>query len=339
MEEAEFFPGDFNGIVACSPGMYYSHLMLSFLWGLKASTDHATLSPQKLQLLHSAVMEKCDAEDGVKDGLLEDLLSCSFSPKALLCQGSDADSCLTPEEVKTAELIYQGPRNPRTGKELYPGFALGSEASPEFTGPLALGYGWSMIQGRLATQYAVPLLKNMVFGANWNWRTFDFDRDVEQVDRALHQDIDSVNPDLRAFHARNGKLIMIQGWGDPFNAQTFPIEYRNQVIAEFADGVGSQHAKSIVDGFFRLFMSPGMGHCIGGPGPSATDALGAVRAWVETGMAPDRLVAQKVSFFGAPSSPAISRPLCPYPETAQWTHHGSTNDASNFACAMPNASQ
>jgi feruloyl esterase len=338
MEEAEFYPGDFNGIVAGSPGMYYSHLMLSFLWGLKSATEHAVLSPQKLQLLNRAVMKQCATPAELKDGFLQNPLTCHFHPEELRCKGGDTNHCLTRQEVKTAELMYEGPRDPRTGAQIYPGFVPGSEASPEFTGRLADAYGWSLIEGPLARQYAIPLLKNMVFGKDWNWKTFDWDRDVARVDRAVHADIDAVNPDLRAFQAHGGKLIMTQGWGDPFNAQTLPIEYRVQVIAVFAAHEGRRQAQRTVNGFFRLFMAPGMSHCVGGPGPSQTDALAAVRAWVETGKAPTRLIAKKISFSGEPPAPPMSRPLCPYPQIADWTGKGPRNEASNFICATPNNS-
>jgi feruloyl esterase len=335
MEEAEFYPDDFNGIVAGSPGMDYSHLMLSFLWGLKSSTEHATLNPQKIQLLNRAVMKQCDAADGVKDGLVENPLACHFHPEKLLCKGKNTNACLTGQEVKTAELLYQGPRNPRSGAQIYPGFVPGSEAAPQYTGKLVNAYGWTMIQGPLARQYAIPLLKNMVFGKKWNWKSFDFDRDVARVDHAVHSDIDATDPNLRPFQAHGGKLIMTQGWGDPYNAQTYPIEYRAQVIAVFAAREGQREATKTVDGFYRLFMAPGMGHCLGGPGPSRIDALSAVRAWVETGKAPDKLVARTIHFPGEASTPPMSRPLCPYPQIARWTGKGSTNKAKNFVCTMP----
>lgn len=337
MEEAEFYPEDFNGIIARSPGMYYSHLMLSFLWGLKATTDHAVLTQQKLQLLHSAVMKECGSPEEIRDGYLQNPLACHFQPVSLLCKQNDTGACLTHEEVKTAELIYQGPRNRRTGAQIYPGFAFGSEASRDFTGPLAAQYGWTLIQGPLATHYAVPLLQHMVFGENWDWHSFDFDRDVTVVDRRLHDKIDSVDPDLRPFESHNGKLIMIQGWGDPYNAQTLPIEYREQVIRAFAQKQPTEQAQRTVDGFFRLFMAPGMGHCGGGPGPGRTDPIAAVRQWVEKGKAPARLVArERETSPGEPAAQPISRPLCPYPESAQWTGKGSRDQAKNFVCSAPN---
>ena len=344
MEEAEFFPDDFNGIVAGSPGMYYSHLMLSFLWGLMTTTDHGTLSPQKLQLLHQTVLDQCDAEDGLKDGLIENPLACHFDPKTLLCKANanDTTDCLTEQEVRTAELTYRGPRNPRTGSEIYPGFVPGSEAFPESTGDqtsaLLPWNGWNMIQGPLGKQYAVPLLQNMVFGENWNWETFDFDRDVQRVDEAVHAKIDAVAPDLRRFNERKGKLIMTQGWADQFNGQTYPIEYRDEVISVFAGQESRQKATETVDSFFRLFMVPGMGHCLGGPGPSKADALGAIRKWVENGIAPSRIVAEKVVLpTGAPASPPMTRPWCPYPRVARYVGKGSINDAENFVCTLPNS--
>jgi len=232
--------------------------------------------------------------------------------------------------------MYQGPRNPRTGVQIYPGFVPGSEASPEFTGRMSMAYGWTLIQGPLARQYAVPLLKNMVFGQDWDWKTFDFDKDVSKVDAVLHAKIDATNADLRAFQARGGKMIMTQGWGDPFNAQTLPIEYREKVIDVFAARDGKANAEKIVDGFFRLFMAPGMSHCMGGPGPSKFDALAALREWVENGRAPEELVAHKIDILsGAPPKKPMSRLLCPYPQTARWTGKGSTNDSSNFICRGP----
>jgi Tannase and feruloyl esterase len=335
MEEAEFFPADFNGIVAASPGMNYSGLMLSFLWGLEAATDHAPLTPQKLQLLHRTVIEKCGSTDEIRNGYLNHPLACHFKPASLLCKGKETSQCLTEREVKTAEMIYQGPRNPRTGAQIYPGFVPGSEASREFTGPFAAEYGWSMIEGALAKQYAIPLLRNMVFGKDWDWKAFDWGRDATVVSERLRNQIDAINPDLRRFHFRGGKLIMIQGWGDPYNAQTYPINYRQQVVRLFASEEGNQRAQQTVDGFFRLFMAPGMGHCMGGPGPSRTDALAALRTWVENGQAPSHLTAWKVDPMLHAVTPSVSRPLCLWPKASRWIGKGAKNNASNYVCEMP----
>jgi feruloyl esterase len=333
MEEAEFFPGDFNGIVAESPGMDYTGLMFSFLWGLRAAARHGELSEPKLLLLHHYVMTLCKA----RDGLLEHPESCHVNLAPLVCTGRDGPTCLTPGQARTAELIYQGPRDPRTGQQIYPGFVPGSEADPAYTGPLAAFYGWSMIQGPLARDYAIPLLEETVFGTGWNWRTFDFDRGVVRVDRVLAGKIDAMNPDLRAFAAHGGKLIMVQGWGDPYNAQTVPIEYRRRVISVFAAAGHRRRAVRRVNGFFRLFMAPGMSHCLWGPGPSQAHALASVERWVERHRAPRKLIAAQVAPGALTARPgAMRRPLCPYPQAAHYLG-GNPNRARDYRCETPAA--
>ena len=335
MEEAEFYPNDFNGIVSESPGMAYSHLMLSFLWGLKSAHDHAALSDAKLELLHDAVLKKCDADDGLKDGLLGLPLTCHVPLEDLVCKKEQQEGCLTPQEAETSRLIYQGPRNPVTHAQIYPGFAPGSEAGSTVVhvpGGAFMLNGWSLIQGRLAEQYAVPLLKNMVFGQQWDWTTFDWDKDVTRVDQALGSRIDSMDPKLQSFQKAGGKLVIIQGWDDPLNAATLPIEYRDQVIAGFGRSSAPVQARATVEAFFRVFMAPGMGHCQGGDGPSDADALNAVTEWVEKDRAPAEIIATKVQTpSGAPASPLMRRPLCPYPKYARY-FGGEPNQPDSFQC-------
>jgi feruloyl esterase len=338
MEEAEFYPGDYDGVVAGAPGMSYTHLMLSFLWGLKAAErPGGFLPPQTLAVLHKAVLDACDADDGARDGLIGDPPACRFDPGKLLCKAGDEAGCLTPTQVETARLIYQGPRNARTGAALYPGFAFGSEADPAASKAEALFYGWTAIQGPLARMFAIPLLQEMVYkDPKWDWRSFDWDSDVADLDRRISADITATDPDLRAFARRGGKLIMYQGWGDPLNGQTLPIQYRDAVIEVFSTGGAPRAATRTVDGFFRVFMAPGMGHCAGGPGPSQFDALTAVRAWVETGRAPRVLIAVRAPRTGLPDPgpPPMSRPLCPFPGVARWRGTGDVNAAETWRCVV-----
>jgi feruloyl esterase len=327
MEEAEYFPGDYDGIVAGAPGMSYARLMLSFLWGLKAAEAGAVIPQAKLVLLHQAVVDACDGLDGLKDGLISDPQACRFDPSRLTCPGADAPDCLTAAEVKTAQLIYQGPRNPRTGAQIYPGFAYGSEADPAAPAANPFAYGWGGIQGPLAQMFAIPLMRDMVYrDPNWDWRRFDWDKDVADLDLRIAAEITATDPDLRAF-ARHGKLIMYQGWGDPLNAQTLPADYRGEVIDLFAWDGGRGQAEQRVDGFFRLFMAPGMAHCTGGPGPSHFDSLAALKTWVEEGRPPDRIVADGGPILG----PGVARPLCAYPKTARF-EGGDPKDARSFRC-------
>ena len=321
MEEAEFYPKDYNGIVAGSPGMAYAHLMLSFLWGLKIATAHpdSLLAPAQLRLLHQAVLDQCGSQNGVKDPWVDNPLACHFDVRTLQCPKGEGANCLTADQVQTAILMYQGPRNPRTGAVIYPGFALGSED------------GWGGLQGPLARSFAIPLIGSLLYdNPRWDWHSFDWDRDVAELDRRVTPNISAVDPDLRALRAAGGKLIMYQGWSDPLNAQTLPINYRGEVIDVFAKDDGDQ-AEQKVDDFYRLFMVPGMGHCGGGIAPSKFDSLGALRDWVEQGEAPQRIVATQTS--ASLGSLPVSRPLCPYPRTAQWSGHADPNNAANFVCA------
>ena len=338
MAEAQFFPADYDGIVAADPGMSYARLMLSFIWGLKAASAHpdSKLGPAQLLTLHRAVLAQCDARDGVADGLLEHPPACDFDPKVLLCQpGADASAgqCLTAHQIDTVNAIHAGPRNARTGASIYPGFAWGSEASLAEPPVNPYSFGWLAIQGPLAEIFAIPLLREMVYqNPAWNWHHFDWDADVADLERRIGADITATNPDLRAFRAGGGKLLMHQGWGDPLNGHALPIEYRQQVIDRFAAS-GSANARADVDGFLKLFMAPGMSHCTGGPGPNSFDALGALRLWVEHGSAPLRIVASKSGRAEVPGGAAVmTRPLCAYPAVARWNGSGATDDAANFSC-------
>ncbi len=337
MEEAEFYPDDYDGIVAGAPGMSYAHLIMSFLWGLKATQPPgALIPPGKLQVLHAAVLAACDRNDGLKDGLISDPQACRFDPASIACKPTDTATapCLTAAQALTAKLIYSGPRNSRTGVSIYPGFAYGSEADPSIAKPLA--YGWGAIQGPLAQIFAIPLLRTMVYrDPTWDWRGFDWDKDVAEVDRKVGADITALSPDLRPFRAHGGKLLIYQGWGDQFNGQTLPIEYRRQVIGFLAAKGRAARTEQDVDGFLRVFMAPGMAHCLGGPGFSNFDALAAVQTWVETGHAPDQILASRSPPTGPMPAPGNSaRPICAYPKSARYAGFGSPADPASFKCVF-----
>ena len=319
MEEAEYYPDDYDGIHAGSPGMDYSHLMMSFLWGALPSAKNpaAALPADKLALLHQAVLGACQADDGsvAGDSFLNDPRKCDFDPAVLQCkQGQDPGTCLSTAQTEAARTLYAPVTNPQTGLRLYPAFARGSEDN------------WSLIQGALVPFYAQPLLANTVFdNPNWDWTSFNFASDALLVDRKLSPSINATRPDLSRFRAHGGKLIMTQGWDDPLNAQTLPIEYFNSVLAVESD-------LERVQRFYRLFMAPGMGHCGGGPGPNSFDTVAALRAWVEQGQAPARIIATKYVDDTPADGVAMTRPLCPYPARAAYKGKGSTSDAANFSC-------
>lgn len=342
MSEAEYFPADYDGIHAGSPGMAYSRLMQSFLWtAMPSAHDPAAALPDPaLALLHAAVLHACASSKALPDdAFLTTPNTCRFDPAALACHsGQPAQDCLSPPQIEAARRIYQPVRDPRTKAEIYPGFAPGGEADPDRVPGRFTPTGWYMNQGPLAQAVASPLLGTTIFHqAGWRWSGFDFDGDSDRIARTLAPHIDSTSPDLRAFAARGGRLIITQGWADAFNAPTLPIEYQAQVRRTIADP----------DRVLRLFMVPGMGHCGGGPGPNRFggpgqppvpvvdaqhDVVAALVDWVEDGRPPQRLIATRGRRDASSHAPALQRPLCPHPMHAVYLGTGDPAASASFAC-------
>jgi feruloyl esterase len=144
------------------------------------------------------------------------------------------------------------------------------------------------------------------------------------LDRAVAVDpqdvLDSANPDMRMFFARGGKLLLYHGWSDPQVTPFNTINFFNKVVAH--------NGSAAVGKSVQLYMVPGMNHCAGGPGTDAFDKMGAMEQWVQTGVAPDRIVASHLTAGVVDRT----RPLCPFGQVARWNGSGSTNDAASFAC-------
>ena len=319
LTEAQRFPEDYDGIVAGAPGSNRVRLNVGFLWSwLAVHKDGAEVLPaSKLPLINQAAVSACDALDGVKDGVIGDPRACKFDPGALLCRAADAADCLTAAQVSAVRAVYDGARNPRTGEQLYPGWVRGSEAS----GGARPG-GWSGYFVGQPEPARLDFWRFWVFhDPNWDFHTFDFDRDVAYADSKMSF-VTANDPDLTRFKQRGGRLLMYQGWADPVVPATDTIRYYESV--ERAMGGAEKTA-----GFVRLFLAPGMGHCSGGPGPSSFDALGVLDRWVIQGAAPDRVIAS----HSTAGSVDRTRPLCPYPQVAKWDGSGSIDNAAAFRCA------
>lgn len=189
----------------------------------------------------AAVLEQCDELDGVKDGLIENPLICDFDIETLACNSTASQlnpvPCLTPRQVAAFKSIYDGPRN-STGDSLYPGFSFGSENE-------------MLLQttGSLSSSFTASILQNLVFNnLSYDPNTFDWDADAALLDKHAGTLIDEISPDLSAFRAKGGKLIVTQGWSDPYNAATWPIQHKKR-LEESMDG-------DVAD-WFALFMMPG----------------------------------------------------------------------------------
>jgi feruloyl esterase len=315
LKEAQRFPSDYDGIIAGAPANYWTHLMAGDLWPAHATLkDPASyIPPAKYPLIHRAMLESCDALDGVKDGLIEDPRQCKFDPNILLCKGEDASACLTAPQVDAVRKLYAGARNPRTGEEVFPGLAPGSEL------------GWGALAGG-PEPFGIPAdhFKYVVFkDPNWNFKTLNFDTDVALADRIDGGLLNATDPNLKDFFARGGKLLQYHGWSDelitPFNSINY---YRTVEKNLGADHLGDN---------YRLFMVPGMAHCGGGEGPNGFDTVSTIEQWVEQGKAPDRIIAAHLTNNAADRT----RPLCPYPQVAQYKGTGSTDEAASFVCKAP----
>ncbi len=329
--EAQRFPEDFDGVVANAPWVDQTGFTIGAMWNQKAlSAVH--LTPAKLAMVADQVMTKCDAIDGLKDGLIDDPRKCDFDPARdvpACSAGADTANCLTPAEAEAIAKVYSGPFS--NGKPFYPGYMPGSEAVMLNLFGGGTGSGWLNVI--VSTQPdAVPADFNLAENTmrylvhkppqpDYDYRTFDFDRDIHLLD-AWGKQADAKNPDLSKFHKRGGKLIMTYGWADSILQPLAGVHYYEQAVSTNGPGTAD---------FFRLFMVPGMAHCGGGIGPDRYDAMTAMINWVEKDKAPESMTASRV----VDSQVTRTRPLCPYPQVARYAGQGSIDDAANFRCAAP----
>ncbi|HEX3703671.1 MAG TPA: tannase/feruloyl esterase family alpha/beta hydrolase [Vicinamibacterales bacterium] len=313
--EARRFPADFDGIIAGAGANPKTHLDAWRIWiGQAMFAERASvIPPGKFPMIHQAVLAACDGLDGLMDGLIDDPTRCHFDPQILECAGPDGPGCLTPPQVRAAKTIMSPARNRETAAEIFPGFEAGNEL------------GWTrMLAGTEPYGTAQDQFKYITFrDPNWDWRTFDLERDVAIADRVSDGTLAAVDPDLSQFAARGGKLLMYHGWSDPNVAPRASVNYYTSTRAQTK---GAPDADWV-----RLFMVPGMGHCNGGEGPNTFDMMAALERWVSSGEPPERVVASHATLGQVDRT----RPLCPYPQVARYAGAGSTDDAANFVCRMP----
>lgn len=337
--EAQRYPNDFVGIVAGAPANYWTHLLATAVWVEQAvrSDPASALPPAKLAVLQKAAISSCDKLDGVRDGILENPTACRFNPVVVQCKSGDAPGCLTAAQVAAARKIYAGPKNPRTGKPVFPGYAPGAEALP-INWPLWLtGGGPDRNQPPLAWLFGNSFFGDIIFNKpDWNFRSLNFDSDVKLADEKAGF-LGSENPDLAPFKSRGGKLIQYHGWADAAIPPQSSIDYFNSVQTRMKSATGD---------FYRLFMVPGMSHCGGGIGATEfgqipfsnvdaeRDYLSALDRWVTNGVAPENFIATG-TIPGDPARTKMTHLLCPYPRQARYKGSGNIHSAGSFVCAAP----
>ncbi|HEY9090233.1 tannase/feruloyl esterase family alpha/beta hydrolase [Parasphingorhabdus sp.] len=335
--ESLYYPEDYDGILVGAPVINRTWGHAAVLWDYAAAhrTPGSLISDAKLKLLNKAAIATCwrQGHGLAGDRFVSDPMSCKFDPAVLQCNGAVSDNCLTGSEVATARAFYSGPTS-HDSKASYFGWLPGSEMPDTF--------GWSFLQTPINSEPPFGALFKRVFGADWDWKSFDFDRDMPKVQTLLDPIVnDATRGSLEAFVARVGKLIIYHGLADTLVAPEQSVAFYERQAGQIARGRKLENNA-------RLFLAPGMMHCGGGTGPDAFNAtlgipprppvddaqhdiFSALIAWTDRGEAPDRIIATK---FSSEDSGEISmqRPICPYPQKAVYRGTGSTRSANSFVC-------
>jgi feruloyl esterase len=338
-------------------------------WNARTNTGadgKPILTADKLLILHRAVVAKCDEEDGLKDGLVSKPLSCHFDPAVVECKpGQEPASCLTSAQVKVAREIYAGAHDSAGNKMVLSGPLLGSELAWEGVYIPRAGEDRTM-SGMISAGTLKYLAYDRNPPASYTLQDLKFDTASFESTTKLHGLYDATDPDLSPFAAAGGKLILWHGLADPHISPLNTVAYYTAMQKLLG--------KDAVDKFARLYLFPGGYHCGGGEGPFSVDLMSAIMAWVERGDAPNALIASHSVGGegngppsgvppggrpplgpgglppnmaggpppgmpqGGPGGPAKAdrtRPVFPYPLTAQYTGSGSIDDARNFVAGTP----
>ena len=316
LSAAQRYPADYDGLAVVAMSSYLTRHTFGQMWVWMAThKDQASfIPPDRYPALAQGALAACDAADGLKDGIIGDVESCRFDPGALQCKDAAAANCLTAPQVEAARKIYQGPRHAKSGAEIYSPLYPGSEL------------GWGQLAGG-AEPLGIPVefFKYYVLrDPNWDYKTrpINFASDVDASDRAEIQPVNAVDPDLRKFFARGGKLLLIGGWADAAVPPKVAINYYNRVVATIGERATREN--------MRFFMVPGMGH---GPGTTGVhnfnfDALTLIEDWKEKGIVPDQLI---VTHF-ADGKEVGKRLVCQYPQIARYKGTGDTENPASFEC-------
>ena len=330
--EAQRFPDDYDGILAGAPANAWSTMLAAGASGMQSLTGDpkAYIPIRKLPGLQRASLAACDALDGVKDGVIGDPAKCSFDPQVLLCKGDDSSQCLTQPQIDSVKALYGGFKDEQ-GKIIFPGATMGDETAWK---------EWVVGEdpdASLSSRFVRNYFRYMITGdPKTNILTSSVDDLLRQSHEKAAADLDATSVDLSKFAAHGGKLILYHGWNDPAISPANTVSYYESVEQK----IGKEKA----DNFVRLYMVPGMEHCMGGPGASVFGQFGSetakgpkyglfdsLQSWVEKGSLDETVIATKYDAM----KPAFTRPLCAYPKIARYTGSGDQNDAANFACVAP----
>jgi feruloyl esterase len=305
--EAQRYPRDFDGIVAGAPANYMSQL-----FGLGAAQHQALEKPggylgdEQRKLLQKTVLAQCGGEAFVRDPA-----ACHFDPGKLQCKAGQSEGCLTAAQVTSARTIYEGRRDPRTGKIAFPGYSPGAEAENNSWNVWITGPTQDKHPNAAGFQFSSNAFKYFAFqDPSFDFLKMDLGAQFDRARAIMAPMIDSADPNLSAFKAHGGKLIQYHGWNDPAIPPASSIRYY--------EDVGRKMGRT--DDFYRLYLVPGMLHCGGGPGPGTVDWLATLDRWVGEKAAPGELTATGAG--------GASQKLCPYPGVAR------SDGKGGWSCAV-----
>jgi feruloyl esterase len=329
------FPSYFDGVIAMAPAMRVSKgATIAAAWDSQALMSVApngadgkpvlsqAFSNDDLQLVSKGVLNACDAQDGVADGMVSNPAACKFDPAVLQCTGAKDASCLSAPQVGALKKVFEGARN-SSGEKLYFSWpwdaGIGNPANDWRAWKLGTSTTAApnsrhvfLMQDALQGYFVTPPDRRLsVFG-------FNFDKDPARMDAYSWVFNTADDVQLAAYKARGGKLLIAHGMADPIFSPHEMIDYYERMTA--ANGASTPD-------FARLFLIPGMGHCSGGAATDSWDGLQALVDWVEKSEPPKQIIARGTTVF-----PGRTRPLCPYPQHARYKGQGNIEDAANFSC-------
>jgi hypothetical protein len=331
--EAQRFPEDYDGILAGAPANNWVHMLSAGISIAKVTIGNpaAYISSMKLPAINRASLAACDAKDGLKDGIVNDPANCNFDPAVLLCKGTEDVSCLTSPQIGSLRAFYAGAHDAK-GQQIFPGLMPGDE-NP-------IWHDWLLGNAPNGSNYTNGFFRYMVYSdPAWQALTANPAEALSLATERVGKDIDATDPDLSRFAAHGGKLLIYHGWNDPAISPLNTINYAREVSTK----MGADRAASML----RVYLVPGMEHCVNGPGPNVlgqlsypgangegTGALDLLQTWVEGGKAPGIVLAAKIA--GTKEAPIRTvRPLCPWPQAAKYDGTGDPKVPGSFACVAP----
>ena len=343
---AQRYPEDFDGIVSGAPAYNWTTGIGAMASQINRAMypdpnnlQEAVIGPGEQELIESSYLAMCDAQDGIKDGILNDPRQCNFDVNTLLCKGDKTNSCLSQEQLAAVQVVYEGP-NDSKGNPMFYGIPFGGETAAggwprwltgglkyqsdqdEFQGGVDVGEAKAPVTPSTHFGFGNGIMKYFVYNdPDWTYQNYNFDRLREDSARVA-ETLNATDPDLSAFRKRGGKLLMYAGWSDAAISAFATIGYYDQVLA---------HDKTAADDV-RLFMMPGVEHCFGGRGPSFVNYLTEIDQWLETGKAPEQATSY---WLDEKMQPNGSRPVCAYPRVAKYDGKGDTRNTASFSCVDP----